>query len=436
MDRDRAGMPGSLGRTGGPRNRDGRAIRWLIGTIARTHHPRILAPHYSAPRPLVPRAAHGRRRPGRRRASWSALSAWRFGPDWAMWWRQIVPSPLAFLVLYAATWVAALTINGLYRPRARWTIRSEARRGHPRDRGRWRWSRSASCSCSTCRTSAGSCCSSCSRPRPWSRSSTARRPAARARAVPPARSQPAVRARPGRRPAGAGVRRQARGPSRARPPRRSASWTTTVDRHERRWPLLGSLDDLESVLHDADRRRGRDLPPVLAVGPHRRDRRAVRGGGQDRPDPDGRDGPRDLGRARRGARRDPGVLARVRAPTARSRSPPSGSRPAGRGRRASCSCLRSCWSIADRDRRSTAAGPVLFRQTRVGLHGRPFSVVKFRSMVVDAEAQRAELSDRNALNGPVFKVDDDPRITRVGRFLRRTSASTSCRSCGTCSAAR
>ena len=55
-----------------------------------------------------------------------ALSAWRFGPDWADWSRQIVPQPVAFLLLYAATWVAVLTLNGLYRPRARWTIRSEA----------------------------------------------------------------------------------------------------------------------------------------------------------------------------------------------------------------------------------------------------------------------------------------------------------------------
>ena len=79
--------------------------------------------------------------------------------------------------------------------------------------------------------------------------------------------------------------------------------------------------------------------------------------------------------------------------------------------------------------------PVLFRQTRVGLHGRPFSVVKFRSMVVDAEARRAELTDQNALSGPVFKMEADPRITRVGRFLGRRP-STSCPSCGTCSAAR
>ena len=80
-------------------------------------------------------------------------------------------------------------------------------------------------------------------------------------------------------------------------------------------------------------------------------------------------------------------------------------------------------------------GPVLFRQRRVGLHGRPFQLVKFRSMGPDAEERRAELAGLNEIRGPVFKITNDPRITRVGRFLRRT-ASTSCRSCGTCSAAR
>jgi len=65
--------------------------------------------------------------------------------------------------------------------------------------------------------------------------------------------------------------------------------------------------------------------------------------------------------------------------------------------------------------------PVLFRQERVGLHGRRFSLVKFRTMVPDAEARRDELDDRNEIQGPAFKVTDDPRITRVGRVLRRTS---------------
>ena len=54
------------------------------------------------------------------------LSIWRFGADWAVWWRQIVPEPTLFLTLYAVAWVIVLTLNGLYRPRARWSLRSEA----------------------------------------------------------------------------------------------------------------------------------------------------------------------------------------------------------------------------------------------------------------------------------------------------------------------
>jgi exopolysaccharide biosynthesis polyprenyl glycosylphosphotransferase len=66
-------------------------------------------------------------------------------------------------------------------------------------------------------------------------------------------------------------------------------------------------------------------------------------------------------------------------------------------------------------------GPVLFHQVRVGLNGRPFEVVKFRTMVPDAEARLAELEAANELRGAAFKVTDDPRITRTGRWLRRTS---------------
>jgi exopolysaccharide biosynthesis polyprenyl glycosylphosphotransferase len=63
--------------------------------------------------------------------------------------------------------------------------------------------------------------------------------------------------------------------------------------------------------------------------------------------------------------------------------------------------------------------PVLFRQLRVGLHGRPFEVMKFRTMTVDAEERYAELVDQS--DPRAFKLTDDPRITPIGRFLRRTS---------------
>jgi exopolysaccharide biosynthesis polyprenyl glycosylphosphotransferase len=66
-------------------------------------------------------------------------------------------------------------------------------------------------------------------------------------------------------------------------------------------------------------------------------------------------------------------------------------------------------------------GPVLFRQKRVGCHGRVFDIVKFRTMYQDAEKRKLELMLRNEMQGAMFKLQDDPRITRVGRWLRKTS---------------
>ncbi len=67
-------------------------------------------------------------------------------------------------------------------------------------------------------------------------------------------------------------------------------------------------------------------------------------------------------------------------------------------------------------------GPVLHVQIRLGKNGRPFRFFKFRSMFRDAESRRAALLPNNEADGPVFKIRRDPRITRVGRILRRTSA--------------
>lgn len=66
-------------------------------------------------------------------------------------------------------------------------------------------------------------------------------------------------------------------------------------------------------------------------------------------------------------------------------------------------------------------GPAVFRQLRVGLHGRSFQVHKFRTMGDDAEERLDELLDRNEITGNAFKITDDPRVTRMGRWLRRTS---------------
>ena len=71
--------------------------------------------------------------------------------------------------------------------------------------------------------------------------------------------------------------------------------------------------------------------------------------------------------------------------------------------------------------RLTSPGPILFRQARVGKGGRLFTSYKFRSMYMDAEDRLAEVRHLNQADGPIFKIRQDPRMTPVGRFLRRTS---------------
>jgi len=69
----------------------------------------------------------------------------------------------------------------------------------------------------------------------------------------------------------------------------------------------------------------------------------------------------------------------------------------------------------------SSKGPILFRQTRIGLNGRQFTFYKFRSMCQDAEDMKSELAHLNEMKGPAFKLKDDPRVTCFGAFLRRTS---------------
>ena len=66
-------------------------------------------------------------------------------------------------------------------------------------------------------------------------------------------------------------------------------------------------------------------------------------------------------------------------------------------------------------------GPVFFAQQRVGQDGREFMMYKFRSMCLDAEFFLDKLKDRNEMSGPMFKIKEDPRVTRVGKFIRKTS---------------
>ena len=69
----------------------------------------------------------------------------------------------------------------------------------------------------------------------------------------------------------------------------------------------------------------------------------------------------------------------------------------------------------------TSPGPVFFRQQRAGLNGQPFTMYKFRTMVTNAEQLQHELAALNEMSGPVFKVSNDPRVTRIGKFLRKFS---------------
>lgn len=71
--------------------------------------------------------------------------------------------------------------------------------------------------------------------------------------------------------------------------------------------------------------------------------------------------------------------------------------------------------------RLTSRGPIIFRQQRAGLRGKPFTCYKFRSMVVDAETRKEHLLEYNERSSVAFKMTNDPRVTRLGRFLRKTS---------------
>jgi len=79
--------------------------------------------------------------------------------------------------------------------------------------------------------------------------------------------------------------------------------------------------------------------------------------------------------------------------------------------------LAGCWAAV----RMTSRGPALYRSWRPGVGGQPFACLKFRTMYRDAEFEQAELETRNEQSGALFKIRDDPRITPVGRFLRRWS---------------
>ncbi len=83
--------------------------------------------------------------------------------------------------------------------------------------------------------------------------------------------------------------------------------------------------------------------------------------------------------------------------------------------------LLPLWILVPLAIRLTSPGAVLFRQRRCGLNGQPFTMIKFRSMITDAEQRKQELAALNEMGGPVFKLSNDPRTTPVGRILRKYS---------------
>ena len=346
------------------------------------------------------------------------LSYMRFGEDWAVWWRQIIPDPSAILIAYAVGWVVALALNGLYRPRARWSIRTEA----------WDLLRAtALMAVATFAVLFWFKLPDVSRlfllllfPTQFFVALTTR-----------AFLRLAFRELRNRGMNGRFVLVIGAGP-------RAQAFATTMESHRElglrviglvddepsyaegaRWPWLGKLTDTERILEDnivdevaiclpfsqwqftdgiahiaeeagkivrvpmdvldhhfaAGKVEDLDGTPVysLVSGPDRAlalvTKRLV-----------------DIGVS---------VLAMI--------------------------LLAPLFGIIAWAIRREDGGPVLFRQTRVGLHGRPFQIIKFRSMAIDAEERLAEIADANEIAGHAFKVTHDPRITPLGQRLRRWS---------------
>jgi len=346
------------------------------------------------------------------------LSLWRFGPDWAVWWRQIVPIPEGLLVIYAGGWVVALAMNGLYRPRARWSIRRET--------------------VDVLRSTAAMALVTLSVLFIFRMPDVSR---AFLLILFPTQAAATVAGRVVLRLVMERRRRQGKnqryvlvlgaGP-------RAQAFAAKLEEHRELglrvqgflddstefelpggWRHLGALDQLESILHsqvvdevaiclpfsqwtliDAITQLCEEEGKIVRIPMDVLDRAVTAGRMEDL---DGTpvfslvSGPdRTLALA---TKRTVDLVASLVGVLALS--------PV---------LLAIALLIRLHD-----GGPVFFRQRRVGLHGRPFDVIKFRSMRPDAEAHQAELAHLNEVHGRAFKLTNDPRITRIGRFLRRTS---------------
>jgi exopolysaccharide biosynthesis polyprenyl glycosylphosphotransferase len=348
----------------------------------------------------------------------AGLSLWRFGADWAVWWRQIVPIPEGLLLIYAAGWVVALAMNGLYRPRARWSVLRE--------------------SMDVLRATIVLALVTLSVLFIFKMPDVSR---LFMLILFPTQAIATVAGRVFLRLAMERLRRQGRnlrfvlvlgaGP-------RGQMFAAKLEAHRELglrvvgfldespafelpggWKYLGSLDQLEDVLHsnivdevavclpfsqwvliDTITRLCEEEGKIVRIPMDVLDR-AISVGKIEELD-------------------GTPVFSLVSGPD----------RAIALGAKRALDVVVSAVGLVVLSPLLLVIGlaivlddgrPILFRQERIGLHGRPFRVVKFRSMARDAEERKADLHHRNEIQGSAFKITDDPRVTRVGRFLRRSS---------------
>ena len=347
-----------------------------------------------------------------------ALSYLRAGEDWAVWWRQVVPLPEVFVLAYAATWVALLTGVGLYRPRARWSLRSEAR--------------------DVIRATAAMALITLSVLFLFNLPDISR---LLLLVLFPTQALVTIGLRAVLRVVFQRMRRDGRnlryvlvlgaGP-------RGRAFAAKLEGHDElglrvigfldpdpalgaglRWPLIGTLDDLEEVLH------GRIVDEVVVCLPFsmwthidaiaslcEEEGKIVR------IPMDVLD--RTIATGRIEELDGTPVFSLVSGPD-RAMALAAKRLADMVGALAGLVLLSPLFAIVALATVLDSGSPVFFHQTRIGLHGRPFAMHKFRSMRLGAEQEQAELAAGSVVNGQAFKLDDDPRVTRVGRFLRRTS---------------
>jgi exopolysaccharide biosynthesis polyprenyl glycosylphosphotransferase len=346
------------------------------------------------------------------------VSVWRFGPDWAQVWRQFIPDPGVVMIVYAFGWVSVLALNGLYRPRARWTLLAEARDVlratlamvvisfsvlflfHLPDVSRlflivlFPVQAAATIASRVC----------------------LRLLLERAR----------VHGRNTRYALVLGAAERGRAFARKLEDHRELGLQVVGFLDDEpgydpspRWPLLGSIADLQRVLHE------RIVDEVVICLPFSQ---------------------WNLIDAISSISEEQGKIVRIPIePLERAISvgrveeldgTPVFSLVSGPDRALTLATKRlidvgvstlllvlllPVFALIAVGIKAGDGDAVLFKQERIGLHGRRFRLLKFRSMVRDAEAQRSALAADNEMQGPAFKITADPRVTRIGRFLRRTS---------------